>query len=136
MNKLVKVDNIMKNIGSDLLKLKLDGFSYSQMYDYVKDKYPTCSSSLFSKAYNTIILQIVEKSTELSVNVINQHINRYEEIYNFFMNYGFYNNAKKALFAKEKLLGFHSDVYQFEVNKLNMEERKEFIELIQKAKIS
>lgn len=146
-----KIDNITKNIGSDLIKLKLDGFSMSEMYEFTKEKYPDCSYHFFFKIYSELMLEIVQKSSDLAISVINDHILRYEKIYNFFINHEFFEQAKKTLELKEKLLGFHSDIYHFEVNNilnkedleqrefdfnlLSKEEKKIFFILIEKAKI-
>lgn len=150
MSKEYDLDNIRRSVGSVLLKMKLDGSSFGEMFEYSKKLYPELTYDAFEYITNHIYTEIIAKSLHLSTNVINSHLLRYDEIYKFFMCYDMFANAQKALEAKEKLLGYHSDIYSFEVNnilntdeekkdfdinKLSEEDKTIFLQLINKARV-
>jgi len=132
----------------DIMDKKIRGYTMNEMFSWFNEQYPKQSKENFKSYYNHAIRRIVHVASELTENVINQHIHLYEKIYGDFREVNNVDGMMRTLNAKEKLMGFHSNVYQFSVNnilgekeeelrfdfsKLSSKDQKRISELLQKA---
>lgn len=103
----------------------LKGYSNTQIYSILQPETGLTDDYIYNiirSARDHIKLTI---STDLD-EIINYHVRMYEEVYKYFDENDYSVGKLKALFYKEKLLGYHVDNQTIEVNnEVNVEIQKE-----------
>ncbi len=90
----------------EIMRMKLEGISYNDLLSNIKSTYGL-SLMTIGLYYSRVMEEIRERSKGLIIDTIETHLQRYEELYEWFKKNGYSKIALKALERKEKLIGLH-----------------------------
>lgn len=135
----------------------VEGTQRTKVIEKIQSEYPELSVPHIEKLItNTVdfLSSNIYESDELQ-NIVTLHVEKYEELYDWFKRMDLFSNMNQVLFAKERLLGYHrretnieisqenntlvveeSVDLEYNLNKLSESERVEFQELLNKIKVA
>lgn len=116
----IKSDEIINRI----LKMKLEGITYNIILDTIKEEFK-CSRIAAAFYYQKTIDVMKDLSLELSQQTLHLHLQRYEDLYNWFQKNNFTKLAIKAMNQREKLIGLHNESVEIEMNTFLLPEQKD-----------
>lgn len=90
----------------EIMRQKLEGISYHTILSNIKTVYDL-SYMTVGLYYSRVLEDIRLKSKNIVLQTIQEHMERYEELYNWFNENGYSKLAIKALDRKERLMGLH-----------------------------
>jgi len=123
----------------------VEGKSRSELVEDIHTSYPTLSvphvQNLIQNTINVLSLNVFDPD-ELQ-NLVNVHVDRYEQSYQWFKRMDDFSGMQAALFSKERLLGYHRRETKIEVEQqnnqviveLNVDTEYDFSKLTKEEKI-
>lgn len=149
-----KVTNLTNNKKEQLInriaKMIVDGKSKSELIKLINRQYSIAETEL-NELINSAFNKIDNVSIQSPSIIIHSHIEIYEKIHSYFVEIGYTSGAKKAMKAKEKLLGvlkkdklvinensttiINTEI-EYDTSKLSPDEKKRMEFLLNKARIN
>jgi hypothetical protein len=91
---------------NDCIAMMLEGRKTDEIKKFLAEKYNLDHQAILNR-YNDSLIQLQRRKDWEVDNIINLHLNRYEELYAVFIQLDAIKDAAACLRAKEKLMQFH-----------------------------
>jgi hypothetical protein len=91
---------------NDCIAMMLEGRKMDEIKNSLREKYNLDNTAILNR-YNDAVSQLQRRKDWEVDNIINLHLNRYEELYAIFIQLDALKDAAACLRAKEKLMQFH-----------------------------